>query len=456
MIRNLVLKLFYLGPVLCLSHSALRAQGLYINPGANVVVSGSPYLVLKDCDLSQNGTFTAGIGTVKFTGSSSNSTISGANINFNNLTVDEATADVVLNTNIGVMGNVNMVSRNIELNNNNLDLGSSGMIMGEGNSSYITGYTGGYVMRTDNLNAPVAANPGNIGVEVTSAGNLGSTLVRRGHLQQTGTTNGIGIARYFDIIPTTTNAGLNATLDFHYLDHELIGINEVDLVMSARDVPMGYWHLLGVDALNLPGNVLTKNSIDTMGRFTLSSSTNNTLPIMLMSFYGSLLNSQTLLKWEVANELSIIKYDVEKSADGLTFSKLGTVKANGAQSMDFKYEYVDAKPFFGANYYRLKLYDNTNNALLSKTIRVDLGSTATLSVFPNPVLDKVTIDFTCTEVKPVSFQLMDVQGKIIALKDIQPQPGANRVEWDISSLPAATYYLKLNGVNNAPIKISKF
>jgi hypothetical protein len=246
-------------------------------------------------------------------------------------------------------------------------------------------------------------------------------------------------------------------LDFHYLDHEIAGFTEANLSMAARDIPpMGYWNLLGDDAHNLGTNVLTKNGIDTFGRFTLTDSTNDPLPIALVSFYGALRDRQTLLNWEVANELSIMKYDVERSADGISFSKLGTVIANGAQSLNFKYDYVDPSPFRGSTFYRLKVYDNMEKGTYSRSIRVDLNEAYTLSVYPNPVVDNVNIEFNCTELKNLSFQLMDAQGKIISVKEVATVPGANRVEWNISALPAATYYIRLNGLSETPIKISKF
>ncbi|MBL7718415.1 MAG: T9SS type A sorting domain-containing protein [Flavipsychrobacter sp.] len=454
MIRNHLIKLLYFSSFLAIGQPPSLAQGLYVTPSTQVVVSGNAFLVLSNCDLHQDGTFAPGTGTVKFSGSSAATGIYGSNVGLYNMTLDEATSDVVLNTDVSVSNNLNMLSHHVELNNFNLDLGTTGTIVGEGNASYITGLTGGWVLRTETLNAPTNANPGNIGIELTTPGNLGTTLIRRGHVQQTGTLSGIGIARYFDFLPSSGNASLNAALNFHYLDHELIGITESELAMSARDVPMGYWNLLGVDNLDMANNVLTKNGIDTLGRFTLTSSQNNTLPIRLLSFHGSLVNAQVLLQWEVANDLSVLRYDVEESEDGTTFTRLGSLESKKG-SFQVAYDMLDTKPQRGANYYRLKMYDNMNHPSYSKTIRVNLDGVTTLSVYPNPVTDKVVVDFVCTEIKPLSFQLLDVQGKLIATKEVQPQAGSNRVTWDIATLPAATYYIRLNGLSESPIKISK-
>ncbi len=71
------------------------------------------------------------------------------------------------------------------MNNYMLDLGSSGNIANESNNSCITGTTGGAIRITTVLNAPQGVNPGNIGVELTSDADLGSTVITRGHVQQT-------------------------------------------------------------------------------------------------------------------------------------------------------------------------------------------------------------------------------------------------------------------------------
>lgn len=454
MIRRQVVKLLYVSPMFLFSYS-LQAQGVYIT-GANVVVDGNTNIVIQDGHLSQNGIFAPGAGNVTFTGSQATTNISGTPLVFNNLTIDKSAGEVVLDDNISVPGNLNMVSRHIQLNNNNIDLGTTGMIIGESNTSYITGTTGGTVLRTETLNAPAGVNPGNIGAEITTTANLGVTQITRGHVQQQGLTSGIGIARYFDIVPAAgSNTALNATVDFHYLEDELMGLGEAELMMSAKTAPMGWWFMIGEDGLNVTTNVLTKNGIDTFGRLTLTNELNNPLPIKLVSFNGRLLNGQTLLNWQVANETGITKYDLERSPDGKTFSKLGTVTAKGANAETFNYDYTDPAPYKGNTFYRLKVYENSGRTSLSKVIRVELNGALTLSVYPNPVTDKVVIDFDSAEPKSMTFNLLDAQGKLVQTKQVQATAGMNKVEWNLSALAAATYYLQLNGINNTQIKISK-
>jgi hypothetical protein len=457
MIRNHLSKLLFFTPLILFA-GTLHAQGVYVYPGANVMVTGTPTIIINDGEFSQEGIFNPALSTVKITGSQALTSISGSGgITFNHLTIDKSAGDVELNGNILVPGNLNMVNGIIELNGSDILLGTTGNIVGENNATYITGTSGGTIVRTATLNAPAAANPGNIGIAITTPVNLGNTTITRGHEQQTGLTTGIGIARYFDIVPAPgSNVGLGATLDFHYLDHELMGLTEANLEMAQKTAPMGWWFMIGDDGLDLPNNTLTKNNIDTFGRFTLTDELNDPLPIKLVTFAGRLLNRQTLLNWDVSYEQGVTNYDVERSADGKSFSKLGSVTAKGNNGVaQLKYDYTDPAPFNGSTFYRLKINEQNGTFNYSKVIRVELSEVATLNVYPNPASDKVTIDFSSIESKKMSFRLLDVQGKVIEVKEVSAMPGMNKVEWNVSALAAATYYLQLDGINNTPIKFSK-
>jgi hypothetical protein len=60
----------------------------------------------------------------------------------------------------------------LDLNNNNILLDPGANLAGESENTRIIGANGGFVEITQNLNAPLAANPGNLGTAVTSTANL--------------------------------------------------------------------------------------------------------------------------------------------------------------------------------------------------------------------------------------------------------------------------------------------
>lgn len=426
--------------------------GLVVGSGANMVVTGSPSIVLSNAHFTNNGIFTQGNSNLVFTGSTAGSQIGGSGTTtLYDLTIDEATAPMTLMSNIGVENNMTMMNGNVELNTYDLDLGSTGMLMNESEISRVTGTTGGRVLRMATLNAPNGVNPGNIGAEITTTADLGTTQIVRGHVQQTGLTSGIGIQRYFDIIPAAgQNAALNATLDFHYFDAELAGLTETDLAMSVKSSPAGWWFMIGDDGLSTVNNVLTKNAIDTLGRHTLTDELDNPLPLTLLSFTGQLVKNETQLRWNVAQEKDIVKYDVERSADGKKFVKLGSVTATGGPD----YGYTDSEPFNGFTYYRLRIHE-TNSNKLTNIVKVRVSKEDVVNVYPNPVTDKVRIDLYSETEKTVSIKLLDAAGRLVTERTIKCVTGSNSVVWDLSALAQATYYLQMDGQQSNQIKLIK-
>ena len=259
------------------SQAGLLAQGLHLTSGINWVVSGSPFLVLNNSGLSNNGNFSADSSTVLFTGNMINfgSFIGGDRpVSFFNLTISKSSNDVQLNNNAVVRGMITMDSGNLQLNRYSIDLGYSGSIEGERNSSRITGINGGIIKITAILNSPHAVNPGNIGVEITSEENLGLTVITRGHLEQTNGDGQASIQRYFDFAPMR-NSGLKATLRFYYLEGELVEQSKNGLTLYSSREGIGRWTLWGKDKINPTENWVVKSNIDELHRFTLAMTSRN-------------------------------------------------------------------------------------------------------------------------------------------------------------------------------------
>jgi hypothetical protein len=182
---------------------------------------------------------------------------------------------VALQQNINVVGQVNLTSGFLDLTNSVLNLGTTGTVNGETEASRIFTLSNGYVQVVNTLNAPVAANPGNLGAIITSAKNLGSVTIKRGHIAQTnvsGTTP--GILRYYDILPANDN-GLKATLRFQYFDAELNGLNEATLELWKQDKKG--WTSVGYSSRNATLNYVEKTGISALSRWTLSTGTSSAL-----------------------------------------------------------------------------------------------------------------------------------------------------------------------------------
>jgi hypothetical protein len=251
--------------------AAICAQGIQITPGAHVVVNGNVKLVLHNAGITINGNFTAGHSTLILSGeNSAQSWIGGSTAASFHKVVINRQGDVMLNGNVSVNDTLKMIKGNLQLNNYTLDL--NGYITGENNLSSVTGTNGGGMRVTTKLRAPREVNPGNIGVEITTLSNLGTTVIERKHERQTLINGGQSIQRYFQISPAS-NANLNATLRFFYLDKELAGIDEAAIILW-RGADLGnYWLTDGGDSVNKKTNYIVKTGIDHFTRYTVGVET---------------------------------------------------------------------------------------------------------------------------------------------------------------------------------------
>ena len=255
------------------------AQGsLQATSGATIKTVNNSFIVLDNVHIVNNGSFVqaAGDGTTKFTGNV-DVNVSGSSVTiFDTLNIAKTTNfKVALQQNVNVVGQVNFTSGLLDLNNSVLNLGTTATLNGERDTSRIFTIGNGYVQVINSLNAPVSANPGNLGAIITSTKNLGSVTIRRGHLAQlnvSGTTP--GILRYYDILPTIDN-GLKATFRFQYLDAELNGLNESTLELWKQGKKS--WSNEGFTSRNAVNNYVEKTNIGALSRWTLSGAINSPL-----------------------------------------------------------------------------------------------------------------------------------------------------------------------------------
>lgn len=436
----------------------ILAQSVTITPGASLVLDGAALLTIQDGGLINNGHFLPGTGTVVFSGTAptGSSLIGGTGSTiFSNLTINKSFNDVLLNSNIAVNGTLTMQAGNLQLNNYTIDLGSgAGVLSGENNSARITGLTGGAITKTLTLNAPAAVNPGNMGLEITSTANMGSTLVRRGHVQQTSSGGGLSIDRYFDILPAN-NSSLNAALKFYYFDNELAGRNKSQLTQWSSADGGVTWAYLGQTQVDNTNDWVQEDAIAQLHRVTLASNIVNPLPIELLYFTGIVKDGEGLLNWATEMEYNNDHFDVQRSATGTDFTTFGSVPSQGNSNSRQLYQYTDPLPFTGYMYYRLKQVDLDGNFHYSPIVILQNNTSTGFAAYPNPATDKFTLVITATRNMNARFELVDQSGRLISVKEMTLLTGVNSYVWDISRMAGGTYFLHTRSLAMPVLKIVK-
>jgi hypothetical protein len=165
--------------------------------------------------------------------------------------------------------------------------------------------------------------------------------------------------------------------------------------------------------------------------FTLSQA----LPLTWISFTGKMLGEKVQLNWTTANEINTSHFDVEKSTDGITYTKIAAVLAWGNTGGDNNYTSFDEHPSNGNNYYRLKQFDIDGKSAYSSIVKVYYGKNGTVIIAPNPANDYVEIRGT---VNLTQIQLIDAMGRIV----MTFAPSANNM-YSLSGINPGVYVIRL-------------
>lgn len=138
------------------------------------------------------------------------------------------------------------------------------------------------------------------------------------------------------------------------------------------------------------------------------------LPLKWLNVNGTLnLLKQALLSWK-AEEQNVIRYEIEKSTDGISFVSIGSVPGQGDGT--HTYSFTESTPLQGNAFYRIKQTDADGKMSYSSTIVLKINTLSSLTVYPNPVKNAVNISST----KKQTTVLFDASGKIIQILSLTP------------------------------------
>jgi hypothetical protein len=151
------------------------------------------------------------------------------------------------------------------------------------------------------------------------------------------------------------------------------------------------------------------------------------------------------INWVTASEINNAFFEVERSADGITFKTLGKINGNGTSTLMHNYSFVDELPEYGNNYYRLKQIDIDNHYQYSNIVKV-LFSVEELmlsNVYPNPAKDILKYSLLSPKSKKLLLHLSDISGRILINKTITIIKGTNQIQLNISRFKNGNYQMSI-------------
>lgn len=445
----LVLALFASSTFL-FAQSLLHNTGttIHISSGSSLFVDGNTNL-LGDSILKNNGEFTStgniisstfksisGNGKVRLVGKADQYISGDSLLSFSILEADKDSGVLYLLTNIQIKKEIILSQGNIDIGNSNILLDSIANIINENEEHYISGENGLIVIQTT-LNAPSNANPGNIGVAISTDDSLGLTTVKRQHLPQLIGGNP-GIRRVFDL-SSEIDIATDITLDFRYIDNsvELNYVSEMEI--KAYNWYSSAWHFLG-SSIDTSMNWISVPGLKGLGTFSFGAG--SLLPVSFLSFEAELIDNRVVqLNWATATEINNDYFTIQRSKDGLIFEDLGTVKGAGNSTNILNYNFLDKEPLTGLSYYRLKQTDFDGQFDYSPIRSIIIAPQIDLEIYPNPLSG---VNLKIDGISSLStFQLFDLSGKLIYEAPLEPDSKNSTINLYLDNLVAGFYRYRI-------------
>jgi uncharacterized repeat protein (TIGR01451 family) len=114
------------------------------------------------------------------------------------------------------------------------------------------------------------------------------------------------------------------------------------------------------------------------------------LPVQFLDIAAKKKATGVEVSWRTAEEISVEKFQVERSVNGGAWETLTSLAPKGTRSSVNQYTYFDALPGKGQNTYRIREVATTGKTSFSRIALVDAAdATDKLMVFPNPVQNQM-------------------------------------------------------------------
>ena len=145
------------------------------------------------------------------------------------------------------------------------------------------------------------------------------------------------------------------------------------------------------------------------------------LPISLTKFNATCSENAVELKWTTASESNNSHFNIERSADMISWESIETISGAGNSNNQINYSYFDKNPVSGKSYYRLKQNDFDGKFTFSSIAKADCQTEVSLSeiiAYPNPAEFNIYFHITLPKKENVVLNVYDVIGQKVFSSEI--------------------------------------
>ncbi|HEX6334733.1 MAG TPA: T9SS type A sorting domain-containing protein [Flavisolibacter sp.] len=175
------------------------------------------------------------------------------------------------------------------------------------------------------------------------------------------------------------------------------------------------------------------------------------LPVTFVSLVAEKATSGVELTWVVADEDNVASYDIERSTDGINFTKVGSVQSQKLTT----YSYIDSRISTAPAFYRVKSVDIDGKYGYSSIVKfAGNKSSVVIRAFPSPAVNELFVQHDVA-VLNAKITVTTLDGKVV--RTINPTRGTQQTTISMASVAPGMYIVRFdNGLGSVEtIKIVK-
>ncbi len=179
------------------------------------------------------------------------------------------------------------------------------------------------------------------------------------------------------------------------------------------------------------------------------------LPVELDAFYAVSNEKNIKLLWQTSVEINNYGFEIQRTLiknygndlNLRSWQTIGFIYGSGNSNSVKSYQYIDEKPFFGKNFYRLKQINIDGSFKYYDEIEVDFGVLNDFYLeqnYPNPFNSSTKISYFIPNDSFVKLEVYNLLGEIITvLVEQNQQAGYYTTEFDAGRFPSGNYIVRL-------------
>lgn len=147
-----------------------------------------------------------------------------------------------------------------------------------------------------------------------------------------------------------------------------------------------------------------------------------TLPVKFLGFSLTRQGSDVLVQWSTAEEANALAFEVERSTDGNTWSRIASVPARGNSSSLTTYTYSDKNVTAAVAYYRIRQVDIDGKSMYT-SIQSVKSAAAAGDVKVAAISNRLVLQFPAQVKGAVEARVMTLSGQVVSKQALQQPVG---------------------------------